>query len=92
MVHFHIRAAENSFRLDDCSAAGLFAIPGKEIQELDQDIFGCDQLGFRNQFAGSDSAVMPLVSGVEESHKVERIEYVTFTAAVSAFRRGNDQD
>jgi len=31
-----------------------------------------------NQFAGCDGALMPLVSGVEERHKIERINECNF--------------
>ncbi len=72
--YFDIRAAQNSLSLGDCSTASLFAVLRKEVQELHQHIFGCDQFGFRDQFAGRDGALMPLVSGIEESHKVERVD------------------
>ena len=71
--HFDIRTRENSLSLSDRSPASLFAVLRKEIQEFHQYIFGCDQFGFRNQTAGRDGALMPLVSGIEESHKVERV-------------------
>ena len=76
--NFDIRAAENSFSLGDCSTASLFAVLRKEIQEFNQHIFGCDQFGFRKEFAGGDGALMPLVSGIEESHKVERVDECDF--------------
>ena len=68
-----IRAAENSLSLSDRSTARLFAVLRKEIQEFHKHIFGCDQFGFRNQTAGRDGALMLLVPGIEESHKVERV-------------------
>ncbi len=76
--HFDIRAAENSLCLSDCSTAGLFAVLRKEIQEFHKHIFGGDQFGFRNQSACRDGAFMPLVSGIEESHKVERVNECDF--------------
>ena len=76
--HFNIRSAKNSLSLGDCSTASLFALLRKEIQEFHQHLFGCDQFGLRNQFAGGDGALMPLVSGIEESHKVERINECNF--------------
>ena len=48
------------------------------IQQFHKHIFGCDQFGFRDQFAGCDGALMPLVSGIEESHKVERADECDF--------------
>jgi len=71
--YFDIRAAENSLSLIDCSTASLFAILRKEIQEFHKHVFGGDQFCFRNQMAGCDGALMPLVSAIEESHKVERV-------------------
>src|SRR5439155_20747694 len=76
--NFDIRAAENSLSLSDCPTASLFAVLRKEIQEFHQHIFGCDQVGFCNQFAGGYGALMPLVSGIEESHKVERVNEYNF--------------
>lgn len=37
-----------------------------------------DQFGFRDQFAGCDGALMPLVSGIEESHKVKPVNEGNF--------------
>ncbi|MDX6529406.1 MAG: hypothetical protein QOH41_1696 [Blastocatellia bacterium] len=71
--HFDIHAAENSISLGDRAKASLFAVLRKEIQQFHQHIFGCDQFGFCDQFAGRDGAFVPLVSGIEESHKVERV-------------------
>jgi hypothetical protein len=52
--------------------------PNLTIQEFDQHIFRCDQFGFRNQMACRDAALMPLVSVIEESHKVERVNECHF--------------
>jgi hypothetical protein len=76
--NFDIRAAENSFSLNDRSTTSLFAVLRKEIQEFDKDIFGCDQFGFRNQFAGCDGTLMPLVSGIEESYELESVYECNF--------------
>ena len=73
--HFDIRAAENSLSLGSGATAGLLAVLRKEVQQLHQHIFGCDQFGFRNQFAGSDGAFMPLVSGVEEPDPIVRVDW-----------------
>ena len=64
--HFDIRTRENSLSLGDCSTASLFAVLRKEVQKFDKHIFGCDQFGFRNQAAGRDGALMPLVPRIEE--------------------------
>ncbi len=76
--HFDIRPAENSLSLSDCSSASLFPVLGKEIQEFHKHIFSCEKFGFRNQSAGCDGALMPLVSGIEESHKIERVNECDF--------------
>jgi hypothetical protein len=76
--YLDIRAAENSFSLGDSSTSSLFDVLRKEIQEFDQPIFGCGQSGFRDQFAGRDGPLMPLVSGIEERDKVERVEKCDF--------------
>jgi hypothetical protein len=76
--NFDIRAAKNSFSLGDCSTASLFAVLRKEIQEFHQHIFGCDQFGFRNQSAGCDGPLMPLVAGIEKSNKVKRVDECDF--------------
>jgi hypothetical protein len=76
--NFDVRPAENSFSLSDCAMAGLFAILRKEIQEFYKHVFSCDQFGFRNQFTGCDCALMPLVSGVEERHKIESVNECDF--------------
>ena len=56
----------------------------KKFKSSTKDIFGCDQFGFRNQFAGCDGALMPLVSGIEERHKVERINECNFHCCFGA--------
>jgi hypothetical protein len=76
--HFDISAGENALSLNDSSMASPFAVLRKEIQKLNEHIFGSDQFGFRNQTAGCDGAPMPLVSGIEESHKVERVNECDF--------------
>jgi hypothetical protein len=68
--HFDIGAPENSLSLSDGSTTSLLAVLRKEIQEFHQHIFGCNQFGFGNQMACRKGAPMPLVSGIEESHKV----------------------
>src|SRR5438128_8936568 len=67
--NFDIRSVENPFSLGDCSTTSLFSVLRKEIQEFHQHIFGCDQFGFRDQFAGRDGALMPLVARIERATK-----------------------
>lgn len=55
-----------------CAAAGLY------YSSSDQHIFGCDQFGFGNEFAASDGPIVPLVSGIEQSNKVERVNGYNF--------------
>jgi hypothetical protein len=57
--YFDIRTSQNSLSLGDCSTASLFAVLRKEVQEFHQHIFGCDQFGFRDQFAGGEGSLMP---------------------------------
>jgi len=66
--NFDIRICKNAFSLGDRATASLFAVLRKEIQELYKHIFGGEQFGLYNQFAGSDRAPVPLVSGIEKSH------------------------